>query len=1407
MFSNADFLIWSLTALIVLVLLVLGFIFWIASRSEQGNHQTIRRHAKARDDTLRTSFRQAIKLIEANMAPRAKRLSVPWVLALNEGGAQPLPLAQLSPAPALNAAAQSANITSGQGISWHFFDNGVAINLQGAYLGTPESTEDDEQPWEQFLSLCRNYRPEQPFDSVVVNVPVDLLLSIEPSARLELSRLAKLSNRRLWKAQNRFAMRFPVYVVVSGCEQLPGFTFFAQALPDKLRHSMLGWSSPFELTLAYQEQWVKQAIDHTVQTLSDISTELYALNSDDNIAPYFLLPDQLENLRPQLQLYVNELMRPSSYHEPFLMRGIYFSGDANGLGAMDLQPKKILEVIESSQNNLALGAALNAPYTSLTADSYQPDADFPALMDRSHHVASAPALNTQRSDTNPFFLRDLFQQKIFAEHGLARPSGTQLTSLPLLGRGARWSALALIGGWGLSIVVGSVILFKQSDVLQVVLIKLQQDNQQRALALRNGEKISIDAENTRAVNLLGVMEQMDSRRLWSLFMPGSWPILDPLAPNIRNYLDNTFNEVAAATLQRSLHAKVSRLTGVPLDPSTGALIQGVTCSPLDAETEMDTQGNPMGFQELPEFAALLSYVSAVEQLDLAYGAMIRLQTPGTLNNPQDLRLLVKLVTGLDIANVSQRTADMFHTTAASAYAVRLEPAQEALRCSLRRHKLRLQETAFDNNVFLNKQLQLTASILNLTEALDVIKEAQTQSESLKSLLQELKDHEVLLAAGEGASKWMQAKNFQPGATWDALMNRIAASPLLGMSIAQQTQGTFEKAFKGLSVELFEALTDLQISEVLWDEKATRFVFGPELNRLRSGLSKLMLKPYMAMSNNLPAPALSSHPAANQDHHWKLTQLDDALATEVHLKKFLNELLPNFPVDSQPVIDQIVAPRLINHTMQQIYAALVVGPSVGDQSMDINLMELERVRLAKVQQLLVDLGATSKGDALRALINRHALRRLQALDTELNRSELYAPRGRSFRHWQGEKAPTLSAFGLQDAAVLQPYLTQQLSRAEQLSAEADALLKRLQRNTINTKQVQRWQNMALDLERFKLKNPNSSLLALENFLTAMAGDVDLQNCTERLVGQVPGGQPSDFFAERHMQLGSSLRERCSELNSDAKQSHLLAFTEKFSRTLAGRPPFARPGWSAQAPAAEIEEIAQLLSLYDKAKPGLMHLQPSLSKSPDIVSMARFATQFERSRAFLAPLVPIDDNMPIGYDISVEFRANKTGEMQGNQVIDWTLDIGTQRLTLHDPPKPMRWSPGQPITLTLRLAKDSQVTPVYDPQQPALSVNNKTVTLRYADAWSLFNLIGQHREAEIRNDGRSQLLRIEFPLKSELQPTASKPMGPSLSEPMTPPTVGDIRAKVFLRLTLSPPGKRTPLIWPGALPSRTPDPLKP
>ena len=120
---------------------------------------------------------------------------------------------------------------------------------------------------------------------------------------------------------------------------------------------------------------------------AEANAKLYAAAPDgDLVADHFLLPSRLQALQPQLQLYVDELMRPSSYHEPFLLRGIYFCGDASEAAA-----------------HLARGAA-EAPLLDERVDDETAADDAPQALPESLR--------------QPAFVRDLFEQKVFAEIGL-----------------------------------------------------------------------------------------------------------------------------------------------------------------------------------------------------------------------------------------------------------------------------------------------------------------------------------------------------------------------------------------------------------------------------------------------------------------------------------------------------------------------------------------------------------------------------------------------------------------------------------------------------------------------------------------------------------------------------------------------------------------------------------------------------------------------------------------------------------------------------------------------------------------------------------------------------------------------------------------------------------------------------
>jgi hypothetical protein len=179
----------SLALLIVVVCTVLGTVVYFAAHGDKNKAAGDRKIVRMRTDSLRNAFRQAVELIEGNIASRAERYNVPWILVLNEGeDPRALPIAQSGVASVLSSDAATPAAT--QGIAWQFYDRGIVIDIKTAYLGSPDE-DTEEKPWDEFLSLCRNYRPQRPFDSVVVTVPAAMLLAQDADARLELVRHAK----------------------------------------------------------------------------------------------------------------------------------------------------------------------------------------------------------------------------------------------------------------------------------------------------------------------------------------------------------------------------------------------------------------------------------------------------------------------------------------------------------------------------------------------------------------------------------------------------------------------------------------------------------------------------------------------------------------------------------------------------------------------------------------------------------------------------------------------------------------------------------------------------------------------------------------------------------------------------------------------------------------------------------------------------------------------------------------------------------------------------------------------------------------------------------------------------------------------------------------------------------------
>lgn len=1343
----------SLGVLIFIVLAVLGIIVYFAMRRSGVKPSADPMAVKLRFDSLRSSFRQAVELIEGNIVSRGERYSIPWVLVLNEGSDQrQLPIEQAGVASALSSEAASAATT--QGISWHFFDKGIVVDIQGAYLGSPDDEGVSEKPWDEFLGLCRKYRPQRPFDSVVVTVPVALLLNNGSDSALELERLARVAHRRLWLAQNRFAMRFAVYVVVSGCDQIEGFSPFARALPESMRAGILGWSSPFDLSTTYQDEWVGDAMDSIVRTVADTSAEMFALDSastDSN--RFFLLPSRIEAVREQLKSYIDELMRPSAYHEPFFFRGIYLTGDCS----------------ESAQKAVAIG-------------SVDGERDVDSISDQVDLVSDLMR--------EPAFLRDLFEKKIFMEYGLTRPSRQQLTR-PLLGRLARWGAVLIFGVWSLGLLVATVQLSKRNPDLIKILSQIEADTTYRSRATALGEAIPSQWYRAKTLALLNAIEGLVTDRAWTFFMPGSWDIFETLDDRVTERIEREFGDVAIGTVRRELYARAAEMTGVSQDESTSELIIGGECAVPEGFSTIASSPRRVGLavEDLPEFAAILQYLAGVEQLDQAIVAMVRLQKPNQ-DESKDLRLLIKYTLGADLPSNISKSILYFRghdgSSNTSPAAVSITHIQSAVRCTMGKGIRALNQRLFFNNdlIVSERLLQMKRNQMFAPDA--TIGSFSETIEGYKTVLGAIKEQESLVNTGKGG--WMRLSVLNLGPAYDAMLARVTQSRrLLGRTVSDQLLGDSAAAFQGFSSDFADHFGPQANPGIIWQDKDARFSLSADRLSLRDALSSLLGQPFMSQPADRDMPEIPSQSVLV----WDNAKLDQALALGDVYKRFMGDGLAKFPVGIQDGIGDFIDSHFAQLVNDKVIEALSVsGRTEPTTVADVKDFDSARTKILKIHDFLAARGATYFADDLMTLVSQDAMSRLRQLDRILNQSELYAIRAQDLARWTGERGVLLQAFGVNDLPGLQQYLATQFARAEALGRQSEVYLASLGNSTSDTQLVRRWQSINQELDRYRLKNPNGSLVIYEQFLLSLGSDIDRSNCSEKLTGKGPGSRSTDYFSERYVQVYTAVRSRCDDIRFRDQLEQAEVFSSSFNRWLAGRQPFSMLD-SRDAIDADFVDVGEVFKDYDKASSAFKDIPANGKNALAGQSVRRFLEQFERVKGFMAPLYPVEEGAVAGYDLAVEFRVNKSAEIEGNKFIDWTMVVGAQTLKLRDPARPLRWEPGMPITLTLRLAKDSVASLLPDPTQPELTTEGKAITYRFSDTWSLFRMIQRHRQPDGigRSEGRSQLLRMEFPL--DMNADGNKALAQ------------EARGRVFLRITVSPAGKRTPLIWPVIFPTRAPE----
>jgi type VI secretion system protein ImpL len=441
------------------------------------------------------------------------------------------------------------------------------------------------------------------------------------------------------------------------------------------------------------------------------------------------------------------------------------------------------------------------------------------------------------------------------------------------------------------------------------------------------------------------------------------------------------------------------------------------------------------------------------------------------------------------------------------------------------------------------------------------------------------------------------------------------------------------------------------------------------------------------------------------------------------------------------------------------------------------------------------------DLLRVSTNQ-AVGLLTRIDGFFEARRFYSPAG-NFDLWTGQNMPAQAGYSTHNAEEMLGYLALQRQNVQQYAALAKPLVTFLQsrspRNQKQTALVAKWQGIVNDVQKYDSAPAATGLGSLEEFLDIRIDKVTPQNCQAALT---PAYSGSVYFVQVRRSIERTLYTRCRSLSHQTSLDQYIQLADFFNKHLSGKFPFSPPlkaTTDKEAAPADIVEFYRLLDASAKA------IGDGLENSTHTASAAKITTFLNQAgslRPFFASLLSSQPGPVPTFDFGPSFRVNRVRETGGNEIIDWTLQVGDTTFRNSDKQKTGRWTLGDPVKLMLRWAKDSPNQPAPSPAKAYDITGNGTVTFEYKDLWSLLTMMAQHGAPASDFDGLADPdpQTLVFTIEQKKAPTATN-SGQRTTESSIERDAKT--ARVYIRVKIYPPDKSEPLRMP-LFPAQAPMP---
>lgn len=246
---------------------------------------------------------------------------LPWYLVIGESGS-----GKTTAISSARLSSPFAEFTRTSGISgtrncdWWFFEQAVILDTAGRWT-IPVDEGKDKEEWQKFLNLLVKYRKKEPLNGLIVTISADKLLNSPPEVLEDDGRNIR---RRLEELMRVLGTKVPVYVLVTKCDLIQGMAQFCDHLPEESLSQAMGCIKN-DLTSPVGP-FLEQAFQTIADRLRQLRIIILQQISPSAIEPGLLLfPEELQQLKGGLKVFMDVTFRENPYQETPLLRGLFFS--------------------------------------------------------------------------------------------------------------------------------------------------------------------------------------------------------------------------------------------------------------------------------------------------------------------------------------------------------------------------------------------------------------------------------------------------------------------------------------------------------------------------------------------------------------------------------------------------------------------------------------------------------------------------------------------------------------------------------------------------------------------------------------------------------------------------------------------------------------------------------------------------------------------------------------------------------------------------------------------------------------------------------------------------------------------------------------------------------------------------